>query len=52
MPNPVQTLLSADFLNEQNQLIFPDIGMGTISDDPRIATRFLDEYKVEYSADQ
>src|SRR3954471_19752820 len=48
----IETVLSADFLNERNDLIFPDIGLQTIQDFPRISTRFLDTYRPEYSTDQ
>ncbi len=52
MSHLIQTFLSADFLNEQSQVVFPDIGLDTIQAHPEIATRFLSEYKVEYTPDQ
>jgi len=48
----MHVLLSADFLNEEQQLVFPDIGLAKIADQPQIATRFLDNYKPEYTPDQ
>src|SRR6188472_1159376 len=48
----MHVLLSADFLNEERQLVFPDIGLAKIADQPQIATRFLDNYKPEYTPDQ
>jgi len=52
MSQNIHTFLSADFLNEQHELVFPDIGMQSIRDHPEITTQFLDEYKVEYSPQQ
>ena len=52
MSHLIQTFLSADFLNEQNQVVFPDIGLDTIQAHPEIASHFLSEYKVEYTPEQ
>jgi phosphoglycerate dehydrogenase-like enzyme len=52
MSQLTQALLSADFLSEQRQLVFPDIGLDTIQPHPEIASQFLSEYKVEYTPDQ
>ena len=52
MRDLIETVLSADFLNERNELIFPDIGLQTIQNFPRISTRFLDAYRAEYGPDQ
>src|SRR5688572_30191670 len=48
----IRIILSADFLDEQQKLVFPDIGLSTIQDHPEIETRFLSEYKAEYPPDQ
>ncbi|MEO7653946.1 MAG: NAD(P)-dependent oxidoreductase [Bryobacteraceae bacterium] len=44
--------LSADFLDEQRKLIFPDIGLSLLEQDPHIEHRFLDEYHPEYLPSQ
>ncbi len=44
--------LSADFLNESGGLVFPDIGLSTIAGQPRLAHRFLPDYRAEYGPDQ
>jgi phosphoglycerate dehydrogenase-like enzyme len=41
--------LSADFCDEQGQLIFPDIGLSTFAGVPRLSHEFLPEYQAEYS---
>jgi hypothetical protein len=38
----VDTILSADFLDERGVLIFPDISLDTIAGHPRIGHRFLE----------
>ena len=52
MPDALQVVLSADFIDADRNLMFPDIGLCTIADRARIETRFLPEYKVEYTPDQ
>jgi len=44
--------LSADFLKEDGSLIFPDISLRSIAQNPRIHHRFLADYRPEYSPDQ
>lgn len=44
--------LSADFLDEQGALIFPDIGLSLLETDPHIEYEFMAEYLPEYSAVQ
>lgn len=44
--------LSADFLNEQGQLAFPDIGLKILETDPAVAFDFLKEYRAEYEPAQ
>src|SRR5437763_14825637 len=39
---------SADFLNEQGQLIFPDIGSRVFENYPDLQHEFLSEYRPEY----
>jgi len=51
MPNPLQVVLSADFMDENRSLVFPDIGLSSIQG-AAIETRFLPEYKAEYTPDQ
>ncbi len=51
MPNPLQVVLSADFMDENRSLAFPDIGLSSIQG-AAIETRFLPEYKAEYTPDQ
>jgi phosphoglycerate dehydrogenase-like enzyme len=48
----VQVLLSADLLDERQELIFPDIGLSSIDAYPQIKHRFAREYRSEYSAEQ
>jgi D-3-phosphoglycerate dehydrogenase len=51
MPH-VQTVLSADFLDEKRTLVFPDISLDSIAGSPGIRYRFLDEYFPEYQSQQ
>src|SRR6476646_4865423 len=48
----LQTLLSADFLDQNGALIFPDISLESIAGSPRIQHRFLDSYLPEYAPEQ
>jgi D-3-phosphoglycerate dehydrogenase len=43
---------SADFLDEQRRLIFPDIGLSLLDSEPNIAYEFLTEYDPEYTSEQ
>jgi phosphoglycerate dehydrogenase-like enzyme len=43
---------SADFLNEQGQLVFPDIGLSVLNDRPGLAHQFMGGYLPEYSPAQ
>ena len=49
---PFRVGLSADFLNEQHELIFPDFGLELLEKEPRISYDFIKDYKAEYTADQ
>ncbi|MSV27384.1 MAG: dehydrogenase [Bryobacterales bacterium] len=44
--------LSADFLDDSRQLVFPDIGLSVLDSDPGIEHRFLSEYYPEYTPEQ
>ncbi len=44
--------LSADFLNEHRQPIFPDLGLSLFEKVPGISYEFLPEYRAEYTPDQ
>lgn len=43
---------SADFLDEQGRLAFPDIGLSLLEGVPNLAYRILPEYRAEYIPDQ
>jgi len=49
---PISVALSADFLDPSSQLVFPDIGLDTLSPHPRIQTHFLPTYHPEYTPGQ
>jgi len=44
--------ISADFLDEQGVLVFPDIGLALLDGLPGISYQFLPEYRAEYVAQQ
>jgi len=44
--------LSADFLDERRQLIFPDIGLGLLEGQPGLEYEFLSDYRPEYAPEQ
>jgi phosphoglycerate dehydrogenase-like enzyme len=44
--------LSADFLDDQRNLIFPDIGLSLLDGIPGLSHEFLREYKPEYEPEQ
>jgi phosphoglycerate dehydrogenase-like enzyme len=44
--------LSADFLDEQRHLIFPDIGLGLLEGQRGLEYEFLAEYRPEYAPEQ
>jgi phosphoglycerate dehydrogenase-like enzyme len=48
----LQTILSADFLNENGALVFPDISLESLASSPSIKHRFLDRYLPEYTPEQ
>ena len=52
MPGKLTVVLSADFLDENHQPVFPDIGLSTIEGRQDLESRFLPEYRPEYTADQ
>jgi len=43
---------SADFLNENKRLIFPDIGLGLLEDIPGLSYEFIADYRPVYGPDQ
>lgn len=43
---------SADFLDQNRKLIFPDIGLSLFDDAPHVEYEFLADYLPEYRADQ
>jgi phosphoglycerate dehydrogenase-like enzyme len=51
MSSSLSVVLSADFLDEQGRLVFPDIGLETVSGLP-VAPRFLSRYEAEYTPEQ
>ncbi len=52
MPADFRITFSADFLDEQGRLAFPDIGLSLLEGVPNLAYRILREYRVEYIPDQ
>ena len=52
MTRKLNVVLSADFLDEHGKPVFPDIGLSTIEGRPDVESRFLPDYKPEYTADQ
>ncbi len=44
--------LSADFLDENRKLIFPDIGLSLLDADPVIDHKFVADYQPEYVPQQ
>jgi phosphoglycerate dehydrogenase-like enzyme len=51
-PGSFKVGFSADFLGEDSQLFFPDIGLSLLEADPLISYDFLSEYRAEYTASQ
>jgi phosphoglycerate dehydrogenase-like enzyme len=51
-PNNFRAGFSADFLDEQGHLVFPDIGLALLDADPDVSYEFLPEYKAEYAPEQ
>jgi D-3-phosphoglycerate dehydrogenase len=51
-PEVFRVGLSADFLDENRQLVFPDIGLGLLDSDPGVEHHFLREYLPEYAPQQ
>jgi phosphoglycerate dehydrogenase-like enzyme len=43
---------SADFLDRDRKLLFPDIGLSVLGSEPNISYEFLEEDRTEYAADQ
>ncbi len=54
MPSPstFRVGFSADFLNEHGALVFPDIGLGTLDEQPGLTHEFIPEYRAEYAPEQ
>jgi phosphoglycerate dehydrogenase-like enzyme len=49
---PFHVGLSADFLDEQHKLIFPDFGLELLEKESRVSYEFIKDYKAEYTPDQ
>src|SRR3954469_8351525 len=43
---------SADFLNEQGELVFPDIGLSLLNGVEALSYEFLSPYRAEYDPEQ
>lgn len=52
MPADFRVSFSADFLDEQGRLAFPDIGLSLFDSIPKLTYRILPEYRPEYTPDQ
>lgn len=52
MPQNLEVILSADFLDEAGNLVFPDIALDTMRQVPASAHRFLPSYEAEYKPEQ
>jgi phosphoglycerate dehydrogenase-like enzyme len=52
MPQNLEVVLSADFLDEHGQLVFPDIALDTMQQIPAASHRFLTSYEAEYRPEQ
>ena len=50
--NPFRIAFSADFRDEQQQLIFPDIGLSLLEGEPDVSYDFLSEDRPEYAPEQ
>jgi len=50
--SPFRVGLSADFLDEQHKLIFPDFGLELLENESRVSYDFIKDYKGEYTPDQ
>jgi len=50
--SPFRVGLSADFLDENRQLVFPDIGLSLLESQPSIEHAFLPDYRAEYIPEQ
>jgi phosphoglycerate dehydrogenase-like enzyme len=44
--------LSADFLDDEGSMIFPDIGLSLLDDVPGLSYEFVSEYRAEYVPEQ
>ena len=49
---PFQIGFSADFLDENGSLVFPDIGLSLLDGVPGLSYNFLKDYRSEYEPDQ
>jgi phosphoglycerate dehydrogenase-like enzyme len=50
--NPFRIGFSADFCDQQGQLVFPDIGLSLLEGIPGVTHEFVAEYRDEYSPQQ
>jgi phosphoglycerate dehydrogenase-like enzyme len=50
--NSFRVGFSADFVNENGSVIFPDIGLSLLNNIPRLSYEFLKEYRPEYAPEQ
>ena len=51
-PTRFRIALSADFLDDQRNLVFPDLGLSLLENVPGLSYEFLPEYRPEYVPDQ
>lgn len=51
-PTPFRVGFSADFCDEKGGMVFPDIGLSLLQDNPGISHEFLSDYRAEYSPGQ
>jgi D-3-phosphoglycerate dehydrogenase len=49
---PFKVFFSADFRDENRQLVFPDIGLSLLDSEPGISYEFVGEYKPIYTREQ
>jgi phosphoglycerate dehydrogenase-like enzyme len=52
MPKKLKVVLSADFLDDRQKPVFPDIGLSLIEGRADVESSFLREYSPEYTPNQ
>jgi phosphoglycerate dehydrogenase-like enzyme len=50
--NSFRIALSADFVDDNGKLVFPDIGLSLLDGQPGLLYEFLRDYRVEYAPEQ